>query len=274
MVQFLRPDAIVSQGSWTGDHTAIDEATASDADRAYSQDNPNGSIFEVSLSNPGSSPGAGTTTVRYRHGQVKSGTLDGAGTATALDVAVYQGTTLIASDAQQAPGGAYATRAWSPNLSAVTDWNDVRLRFVATGGGGSPANRRGVAVSWAEIEVPDAPAGITGTMAAAESGGDGFAGSGTVAWPAISGTLVAAETGADGFSGAGSVAWPDLTGAMATSEAGVDAFSGNGSVAWPEIIGALAAIEVGSDTFSGSEGAVPALTQCQRRLSLSMNLGL
>lgn len=157
MAQFLRPDSLVSAGSWTGSNTSIDEATADDGDFAYSQDNPNGSIFEVGLSDP-VSPGAGTYTVRYRHAQVRSGVLNGTGTATALVVSVYQGTTLIANDAQQDPGSLWTTRTWMPDLSGVTDWTGLRLRFVATGGGGSPSNRRGVAVSWAEIEVPDAAA--------------------------------------------------------------------------------------------------------------------
>ena len=155
MAEFLRPDGLISAGSWTGNHTALDEALPSDADRAYSQNNPNGSIFEVSLSNPSGTPGSGTFTVRYRHGQVNNGTLSGTGTATALDVSIVQGTTVIASDAQQAPSGAYATRTWAPDLSGISDWADVRFRAVATGGGGSPANRRGVAISWVEVEVPD-----------------------------------------------------------------------------------------------------------------------
>ena len=161
MVQPLIPDGVISQGSWTGNHTAIDEAAASDADLAYSQNNPNGSIFEVSLANPAATPGAGDLLISYRHGQVNNGTLNGSGTATALDVTLMQGAAAIASDAQQAPGGAWTTRNWTvPAATAanITDWTDLRLRFVATGGGGSPANRRGVGISWVQAQAQDAAA--------------------------------------------------------------------------------------------------------------------
>jgi len=40
-------------------------------------------------------------------------------------------------------------------ISSITDYTDLRLRFTCTNSGGSPANRRGMAISWAEIEIPD-----------------------------------------------------------------------------------------------------------------------
>ena len=176
MAQFLRPDGVISQGSWTGGFADIDEATPNDADRAYSANNPGGSIFEVSLSDPADTPDTGTSTIRYRHGRVNNGTLSGTGTATTLDVSVMQGGITIASDAQQAPGGAYVTRSWTPDLSAVTNWNDLRLRFVPGGGGGSPSNRRGVAISFAEGEVPDgAPPVTTIPVTAASQASEGQA---------------------------------------------------------------------------------------------------
>lgn len=256
MAQFLRPDSLVSAGSWTGNHTALDEAIPSDLDIAYSQDNPNGSIFEVGLSDPAQTPGAGAVTVRYRFAQVRSGVLNGTGTATSLDVSVMQGANVIAADAMQSPGGLFVTRTWQPDLSGVTDWSDVRLRFVATGGGGSPSNRRGVAVSWAEIETPDGAVAITGSMAATETGADTFAASGAVTEPGITGTLAATEAGADAFAGSGSVAWPAVTGDLAAVEAGSDAFTGSGSVDWVPVTGAMAAAEAGSDVFTGSGGAI------------------
>jgi hypothetical protein len=164
MAQFLRPDGLIAAGSWTNNHLAIDEATASDADFAYSQNNPNGTIFEVSLSNPALTPVAGSATVRYRHGQVNAGTLDGTGTATSLSVNLMQGATVIATDAAQAPTGTWTTRAWviaAATIATITNWNDLRFQFVATGGGGSPAARRGVGVSWAENEAQDGAAAVT-----------------------------------------------------------------------------------------------------------------
>lgn len=158
MAQFLRPDGQISTGNWTGNWAAIDEAVASDADRAYSQDNPNGSIWEVSLSNPAATPGSGTITIRYRHAKVQGGNPSSSGSSVSLDCMLVQGGTVIATDAQQSPSGTWTTRTFTVSTSLVTDWTDLRLRFTAGGGSGSPANRRGAAVSWAELEAPDAPA--------------------------------------------------------------------------------------------------------------------
>ena len=273
MAQFLRPDGVISQGGWTGGFAEIDEATANDADRAYSVNNPNGSVFEVSLSNPSGTPAAGSVTFRYRAAQVNNGTPDGGGTAVTLDVILVQGTTTIATESQQTLTGSYVLHELAlttPQRDAITDWNDLRIRFTATGGGGNPASRRGAGVSWAELEAPDSAASITGTLAATETGADSLAASGTVAWVPITGTLAASETGTDTASLAGSVAisgilaaseagqdsaaatgmvfWPGVTGALNATESGQDSAAATGTVAWPEITGTLSATETGADT--------------------------
>ncbi|MDX0572170.1 hypothetical protein GOD68_18240 [Sinorhizobium medicae] len=124
------------------------------------------------------------------------------------------------------------------------------------------------------VEIKEAAAGggaVNGTLAAAESGSDTFAGSGRVA---LSGALVATETGIDGLSASGAVS---VSGALSVSEtlsdaaalsgsvliagvfsgqeAGIDSLSAFGNV---PISGAFAAAENGSDTaaFSGA----PAIT--------------
>ena len=163
MAQTLRPDSLISADNWTGTYTAVDETTPVDTpnttEYCFSQNNPGGSIFELGLSNPAATPSSGTYTVRYRHAQIDQDAAgsppNGGGTATALVFSIIQGTTVIASDTQQAPTGTWTTRVWTPDLSAVTDWNDVRVRAVPTGGTGNPTNRRAVGLSWIEVEVPD-----------------------------------------------------------------------------------------------------------------------
>lgn len=161
MATFARPDGVITQGSWTGDHTAIDESSFSDADFVFSQNNPNDS-FEVSLSDiadPSSSSGH-VLRVRLCRGDADGSTPSADGTATDYALDLVQGTTVIASI-----GTTQAPTSWTTvelNLSgaeadAITDYTDLRARVTATGGAGSPANRRNVSVSWIELETPSGP---------------------------------------------------------------------------------------------------------------------
>lgn len=154
MAELLRPDSNVTQSGFTGGFSAIDEATASDADFAYGANNT-AAVLEVGLSNPSGTPGAGTRTFRYRHARTNNGTVDGGGNAVTVTAEVIEGTTVRATDAAQTATGTWTARSWTPDLSAVSNWNDLRMRFTTSASGGSPANRRGAAVSWAELEVPD-----------------------------------------------------------------------------------------------------------------------
>lgn len=171
--QFLRPDGNITQTSFTGGFAEIDEASASDADFAYGANNV-AAVLEVSLSNPTGAPASGTTTVRYRIAKTNAGTVDGGGNAVTVTAAVYQGTTLIASDSAQTATGTWTQYSWAPSMASVTDWNDLRLRFTTSASGGTAANRRGGAVSWAEVEAPAAGAttfnqALTATSTAAAS---------------------------------------------------------------------------------------------------------
>jgi hypothetical protein len=190
MAQFARPDSVITAGTWTGAATAIDESTPSDADFVFSQNNPN-DTFEVGLSDV-TDPGASTghvLRVRLCRGDADGTTPSSSGTSTNYALALVQGTTVIAS-----VGTTAAPTSWTTvtlNLSgaeadAITDYADLRVRVTASGGGGSAANRRDVAVSWIEVETPDAPTGITGTGAV--SFGFATAGSGTVEGPAFTGS--------------------------------------------------------------------------------------
>ena len=192
MAQFLRPDGTVTATGFTGGFADIDEATASDADFAYGA-NGGANVLEVSLSDPAGYPGAGTTTVRYRVAKVNGGVLDNAGNAVTGTVELYQGAALISADTGRTLTSTWTAYSWTPNVSGVTDWNDLRLRFTDSSNGGAVSGRRAGAISWAELEAPEGAAAITGTLSATETGTDSFTASGTVAWPALTGTFAAQE---------------------------------------------------------------------------------
>lgn len=173
MAQFARPDSNVTQSAFTGGFAEIDEAVASDADRAFSTDGSDAEL-EVGLSDV-TDPQVGTGhIVRYRAGKTDDGVLSGTGNAKTLEVRLMQGATQIAADVSRTLTGAYQTFTWtltSTQANAITDYTDLRLEFVSLGGGGNPTNRRGAAISWAELEVPDAPTIEQKTGSFAESQG-------------------------------------------------------------------------------------------------------
>ena len=90
-----------------------------------------------------------------------------------------------------------------------------------------------------------ADTGITGTLAATESGADTFASTGTVL---VQGTLAATESGSDTFASTGTV---QVQGALAATESGSDTFASTGTTT-NTVTGTLAATEAGSDTFAST----------------------
>jgi hypothetical protein len=232
--QFLRPDSNVTQTSFTGGFAEIDEAPASDADKAFGANNV-AAVLEVGLSNPTGTPGGGTTTVRYRIAKTNSGTLDGAGSAVTVTCAVYQGTTLIAADAAKTATGTWTQYSFTPSMAGVTDWTNLRLRFTTSASGGTTANRRGGAVSWAELEAPNAATTHQASFAATGAGGFAAAGRRQLA-------AAVAATGAGGFAAAGR---RQLAAAFAATGAGGFAAAGRRQLA-----AAFAASASGSATFA------------------------
>lgn len=160
MAQFGRPISNVTFVNWTGGFGNIDEITASDADFNYTIDKPVATdIAEHALTASLVDPvaGVGNWLMRVRVAEIDGGVLgDGSGSMLA-DVGLYQGATLI-----QALSSVSFTSAWTTNTmdftaskASVTDFTDLRIRVTwVSGGGGSPASRRGLGVSWAEIEIP------------------------------------------------------------------------------------------------------------------------
>lgn len=150
----LRPDSNITQTSYTGGFADIDEVTASDADLAFGAINSSAPLLEVGTSNPAAAPGGMTGVVRWRSAQRNGNGTIGSGNAITGTCTLLQGTTTIASDAYSPVG--WSTREFTFNLSSVTNFADLRLRFTQTASGGTNNNNRcGLAVSWAEIDIPD-----------------------------------------------------------------------------------------------------------------------
>lgn len=158
MAQFARPISDVSTGSWTPSTGAslwacIDEQDASEADFIQSSLTANDSC-EVRLSPVEAALIDRLHILNYR--ARKSGA---AGNTRGVTVDLLQGATVIAS--QSHPD---LTALWPTPLlvltkeqgASITDYTDLRVRFMATGAtGGNPNQRRAVQMSWCQLRVPD-----------------------------------------------------------------------------------------------------------------------
>lgn len=154
MAQFARPASTISSGGWTFSdlslHEDTDEVTPNGTD--YAEADSTDTTMELKLSSvtdPASSTGH---TVRV-YAQVTGGS----GAPEKLDIALYQGSTLIVTATPTINRGAYALR--SLTLSAaeadsITDYSDLRLRFTVN----SLAAGETIQVTQCEFEVPDAAA--------------------------------------------------------------------------------------------------------------------
>jgi len=166
MAQFGQPFSdiqLVNVGG--GSYRSIDEAVASDVDFVWNDDNTVG-IMEFGLSDsdldPLVDPGVDTGFIfRGRVSKCDGGVPnDNTGNACELSIQLMQGATQIELIWNVVSVGLWEdiSIALTPALIAnITDFSDLRFLFTTTGSGGSPANRRGVAISWAQLELPDAP---------------------------------------------------------------------------------------------------------------------
>ena len=83
------------------------------------------------------------------------------GSGPTVTVDLYQGTTLLDTWGSFVPDAStWKTENYVINYAwftqGITDWSDVRVRITSNGSGGSPSNRRGIAVSKVNYEIPDA----------------------------------------------------------------------------------------------------------------------
>lgn len=163
MSQFLRPDSNITTTNITGGYNLINEDYATfvatpAAGRLYSVNGSN-ATYECSLSNPATTPNAGTTTVRFMARKFDSALTDPApatGRNVVITCHVYQGTTLIASSSPVTLTGGSTTwtpNEFTPNMAGVTDWNNLRLRFTSSMSGSGAT--WGFALYWVEMEAPE-----------------------------------------------------------------------------------------------------------------------
>jgi hypothetical protein len=123
---YARPASDITK-QWTpstgSDHYAmIDEVTASDAD--YISATAAGQTTEVKLQAM-TAPQAGTSVaIGYR--------VQGITGTAGVTVSMVQGTTVIATDTTRTANGDYTLTVASGTWASVTDWTDIRLRFVST----------------------------------------------------------------------------------------------------------------------------------------------
>ena len=164
MAQFIRPaEDITALGvNGSGSYVFIDEASFDDSDYISSNDNTN-TTYEAKFSS-GSDPGvSGSHIVRWRQAQADGNVAPSSGgTASSYDAFLYQGGTLIATlvSGETSNESSFLAKTYVLTVGEsdnITDYTDLRIRFDFSGGGGPTANRRGVAISWAEMEIPDVP---------------------------------------------------------------------------------------------------------------------
>ena len=162
MAQLVYPTSDVTNQWASGGFGDIDEGgTPDDGDFANSSD-AGDETLEVHIGDPTDPASSSGHIVHWRHVLIDGGVLAGsAGSGADITVSLVQGTTVIAGSGLLALDAVLAWTDASFTLSgaeadSITDYPDLRIRFFAEGGGGSPTNRRGVGVSWAEFEVPDA----------------------------------------------------------------------------------------------------------------------
>lgn len=167
MAQFLRPSSdITNPANWNGTFADIDEVTANDSDFGYSDDRDD-LTYETALSSVTDPLSAAGHTVRCRISRSDGGVPNQTGgSASSVQILLMQNALQIAEIRADADVGAWEDVVYTLSTAEannITSYSSLRVRFVITGGGGSPANRRGVAVSWVEMEVPNAIGVLAGS---------------------------------------------------------------------------------------------------------------
>jgi len=164
MAQLVAPISdITNPITWNGTFADIDEASANDSDFGYCDDKATGTVeFKLgSFTDPLGSVGH---IIRCRVSKTDGGVPNiavGSGGNSTVTISLYQSTTLIQTLVTTHSVGLWEDLSYTisgSNADNITDYSDLRVRFDYVGGAGSPANRRGVAVSWLQGEVPSVAA--------------------------------------------------------------------------------------------------------------------
>lgn len=162
MAQFLRPNSDITTTEIVGSYTAIDETTSNTSDYLTSNDNTD-AVYECGLSSA-TDPGVNTGhIVRYTIAKADTNVPPSTtGNVQLMQIDLYQGATFIALVRDLVAVNGWVTSSYTltgTEADAITNYADLRIRFtMPASGGGSPGNRRGGAVAWAEMEIPDAGA--------------------------------------------------------------------------------------------------------------------
>jgi hypothetical protein len=153
MAQILRPVSTFELEGYTGDHNSINQLERDDSTFAAAQPGV-AATLAVLLEAPQGVPGPGTCEIHWVHARVnRFGDLQTGGNHFVYTCTLYSGPDPIASSSE-------TPDSWQPTIftvlsSDIPDWSQVGLRFTQTNSGGAQANRRGGAVSWAQLVAPD-----------------------------------------------------------------------------------------------------------------------
>ena len=142
MAQRLDPDGDISTGSWVATplwSKLDDGASANDGDEITSSAPDD--VFEISLSNPAVTPGAGTTTVTVRAKVLVQGGDE------SFEIILYEGVTIRGSTIV-VPTTSYAD--YTFNGSSITDFNNLSITVTLAGEVVSTTY-----ISWIKVDVPD-----------------------------------------------------------------------------------------------------------------------
>src|SRR5215217_6762135 len=137
-VQIGAPTSDVTDGSWLNElgsntnlYASIDESVASDVDYIISSAISSGlsDTCEVGLTSLGDPVSSSSHTVAYRYRAQGAGTMN-------LTVRLMQGASIIASWTHTSVSTSYAVATQTlsgAEADSISDYADLRLRFVATG---------------------------------------------------------------------------------------------------------------------------------------------
>lgn len=155
----VRPTGLA--GTWnSGAVSDVNEVTANDSTYVTSGDNvtSTGSFTFDPITNLATT---GTCTLRLRHAQADGGVAPSSGGGTSsISSIVVEGTT-VWSTGVNANQGSFAALNVTFDASTITASGTFQVDINYSGGGGSPANRRGIAISWVEFEYPVATISYT-----------------------------------------------------------------------------------------------------------------
>jgi hypothetical protein len=161
VAQFARPASdilttgwLTNSGSSSSLFATLDEVDADETDFATQTNGGNNNAFEVGLGSVDAALIDRLHIVSYRYRKHQA-----LGNVRNLQVQLRQGTTVIATGTLHTdisvvwiPGAFLLTPAQG---ATITDYTNLRLRFIPTGTTSGSAARRQVQIAWAQLRVPD-----------------------------------------------------------------------------------------------------------------------